>query len=394
MMATRPINLLFIVNSLGCGGAEKHVISLANQLSTARYRLSLAYLKNDEALLPQVDRNRLAAGVLRCNVTKKIDLAVARRLARHMKAEAIDLVVCVNTYSLLYGQLARAIARTGSRSAVLLHSTDLAGLRETLQLGFYRPLIRMTDQIVYVCENQRRHWRDRWLQARRDTVIHNGIDLDQFSSTSTAAAMAQAVATRERYGFRSGDYLIGLCATMRPEKAHGDLLQAVANLRSSGLKVCCLLIGDGPERGAVERRIDALGLRSQVVVTGFLQDVRPVIAACDTMAIVSRRVETFSIAALEAMAMGKPMIMSDIGGAAEQVVPGRTGYLFARGDLDGLAGAVRALSDRTHAATLGRQARIMVEQRFSLPVMVQSYDRLFDAMVHDRARREGSTHAA
>ena len=83
-----------------------------------------------------------------------------------------------------------------------------------------------------------------------------------------------------------------------------------------------MIIGDGPLREAIERDVARLGLSGEVRITGFQSDVREWLTACDVVALLSTAIETFSIAVLEAMAMGKPMIMSDIGGAREQVEHG------------------------------------------------------------------------
>lgn len=371
------IRLLFIVNSLVFGGAEKHVVTLANVLDRRRYRLSLAYLKDDATLLPQIDRANLQGGILSCRVARKIDTVAVQLLAEHIRRERIQMIVCVNTYSLLYAVLSRRRAQVPAKLIDLFHTTELGGVEDQLQMLFYRPLIRMTDQLVYVCHNQQHYWRRRLLRARRDCVIYNGVDTTHFDLRHTEQETQQL---RNRHDIGNTDFLVGLCAAMRPEKAHGDLLQAIARMRHSGLPVKGLLIGDGPERARIEAQIAALGLTGAVRITGFEADVRPLIAACDAMAIVSHHVETFSIATLEAMAMGKPMVMSRIGGADEQVDHGRTGYLFPKGDIGALVDALGRLQHRARARAMGLRARQRVERQFSLAVMVEAYDRLFSAM--------------
>ncbi|MEN3292872.1 MAG: hypothetical protein V7642_2125 [Burkholderiales bacterium] len=373
-MENRPINLLFIVNSLTFGGAEKHVVTLLNNLDTARFRLSLAYLKNDEALLPQLDRKRLQGGAFCPRVSKKIDLRAARQLAEKIRDDAIDIVVCTNNYSLLYGWMARFMSVQRPRVIEIFHTTEIGSLRGRLEMLFYRPIFLVSHMLVYVCESQRTYWRSRALRARKDIVIHNGIDIDYFTDRTTAESKT---ALRQSHGFSDDDYVIGLCAAMRTEKAHADLLEAIARLRADGLAAKCLLIGDGPQRPEIEKRIKELGLSSDVRITGFLADVRPTVAACDAMAIVSHHVETFSIAALEAMALGKPMVMSMIGGAAEQVVDGHNGYLYRRGDIDALARALRRLHDRMTCRQMGTRARATIVQRFSVDLMADAYAQLF-----------------
>ncbi|HEX2529991.1 MAG TPA: glycosyltransferase [Burkholderiaceae bacterium] len=387
------INLLFIASSLVQGGAEKHVITLLNHLDATRFGLSLAYLKKVETLLPQIERYRLSGDVFCCDVSSKIDWSVTERLAKYIDDNMIDIVVCINTYSLFYGWLAKARSRRRPRLMEIFHTTKIISRRARLQLPFYRPLFLACDMLVYVCKSQRQYWRARALRAKSDTVINNGIDLDRFSARYGAESRA---ALRESFGVATGDYVVGLCAALRPEKAHEDLLQAVARLKVAKPDIRCIFIGDGPERPRIERMIETLDLAPQVRITGFMEDVRPLVDMCDVMALVSHGVETFSIAALEAMALQKPMVMSRVGGAAEQVIDGVNGYLYRRGDIDALTEALSRLSDVQQRERMGRQARSIVEQQFSLPLMIDAYERLFSGMTQmgSHASAVGGRHAA
>jgi glycosyltransferase involved in cell wall biosynthesis len=151
----------------------------------------------------------------------------------------------------------------------------------------------------------------------------------------------------------------------------------MARLKQDGVSAKCLIIGDGPCREEIERKILELGLESDAAITGFKEDVRPYVAACTCLAIVSSHVEAFSLAALEAMAMGKPMVMSDIGGASEQIVNGYNGYLYSRGDISGLANALKLITDVDVRMRLGAQARQRVRERYSLTSMLKRYENLF-----------------
>ena len=373
-MIEERTNLLFIVNSLGFGGAEKHVVTLANNLDASRFRLTLAYLKNEDDLVPQLDLDRMDGRVFCCHVTKKFDISAIRQLAQRIRDDEIDVVVCTNAFSLFYGWLARVIARANPRLAVVFHTTELDSIKDKLQMLFYRPFFWFSDMLVYVCENQRKHWRSRALWARRSTVIHNGIDTAFFADRYSTDAKDSL---RKGYGFLPSDYLVGICALLRPEKAHVDLLRAIAALRQAGVNVKCLLIGDGPMRADIEAEISNLGLAEHVSITGFLADVRPAIAACSVMTLVSHHVETFSIAALESMALGKAMVMTEIGGATEQIVNGENGYLYPRGDIPALTRALHHLLESDRRARMGLRASSGVAQQFSLGGMVDAYDRLF-----------------
>ncbi len=365
-----PPGLLFIVNSLGVGGAEKQVITLLNHLPPGRFRLHLAYLKRIEAQLPQLDTSRLDTLVC-CDVTRGIERRAVRQLREIIETHHIDALVCTNTYSMLYGFLARRAARRARpKLAAVFHTTLLRTLKEKAQMLLYTRLFNRSDLLVYVCENQRDYWRDRGLRAATEAVVHNGIDVDYFSDVQTPQ---QKLELRRSLGFSPQDYVIGLCSYLRPEKAHGDLLQAIARLRSQGTAAKGLFIGDGPERRAIEAQAAELGLHEHIVITGLQRDVRPYIGCCDVMTLVSHSVETFSLAALESMALGKPLIMSDIGGASEQVLHGQTGYLFEPGDIDALTGHLQSLASQTLQSRMGSAAQRRVRQLFTVDAMTTGF---------------------
>jgi len=398
--------LLFILNSLCVGGAEKQVVSLINHLDAARHAVSLLYLKDERALLGQIDRSRCSEGVTGLKVARGLEWAAVREIARRIDAQQTEVLVCTNMYALLYGWLARRMSRRGHvvRLVEVFHTTLPGSRKEAWQMHLYRRLVRDVDLLVYVCQAQADHWRAWGLAPRRETVIHNGIDVSHFTDTWTAA---QKSALRQRLGFGPDDLVVGLCAVMRPEKAHGDLLEALAararcgdgaraaaaTQRQGGVAPVgrqaavrtgaawgALLIGDGPERPAIERRIEALGLAGRVRITGFLQDVRPLVAACDAMVIPSHAVETFSIAALESMALGKPMVMTDIGGAREQVRPGEHGWLVPPGDIPALSAALDRLREAPARAALGSQAAHHVRRHFGIQSMTRAYEGAFQAL--------------
>jgi glycosyltransferase involved in cell wall biosynthesis len=371
----RPIHLLFLLTSAAVGGAEMHTISLLNQLDPERFRLSLAYLQDQHQLIEKINKDRVNGEVFCCHVIRKFDLKAARRLAEYVREESVDIVVCANFYPLLYGWIARWLSGRPVHIVEVCHSIwgHLRSLKAKLQMLVYAPLLRITPRLVYVCESQRRQWRRRLVAARSDVVIHNCIDTNHFSNGYTGEEIATF---RASHGLAENDYVVGLCAVMRPEKAHGDLLEAAALARQRGVNVKCLLIGDGRERAAIEAKIEHLGLGEHVSITGLVNDVRIALAACDVLVFASHS-ETFSIAALESMAMGKPVVMTDVGGASEQVVPGENGYLFELGDVPALAAHIAFLSDHAHRQHMGRRARITVAEKFSLGVMVGAYERLF-----------------
>lgn len=371
---SEPVTVAFVVNSLRFGGAEKHALQLFNGLPAERFRVALAYLKRDEHLLAEADPAR---GPIWCaDFGKGWDYGGLRRLADWVRRHRPDVLVCVNTYPLFYGHLARSLAGRRCRIVEVFHSTDLPKGEARKMHWIYRPFFNRSDTIVYVSQAQRAHWEARGLRRERGVVIHNGIDTERYRDDY---GVEEKAAMRARYGFAAGDFVVGICAALRPEKRHEDLIEAIARLRAQGIPAKGLIIGDGPRRAAVEERIAELGLARDVAIAGFQADVRPFVAACDCMAIVSHQ-ETFSIAALESMALGRPMVMSAIGGAAEQVRVGVNGYLYPAGDIEALTRALLRLTEPAHRMELGRQARALVEQNFGRQKMLDRYAELLSGV--------------
>lgn len=379
---SRTPGVLFVVNSLGTGGAEKQVVTVLNDLDTRRFRLHLAYLKRDEKLLGELRRERLAA-LMCCDVARRVDGKAIRQLRELIDGAGIDAVVCTNPYSTLYGQLARRGSSSEPKLVAVFHTTVPRSVKESVEMLLYRRLFNRSDLMVYVCESQRNYWRGKGIRPAADEVIYNGIDTDYYTDRRSDG---ERLALRRSLGFAGEDYVIGLCSVFRPEKAHGDLLEAVWKLRSRGVPAKALLIGDGPERGTIERTISRLGLEQHVVITGLREDVRACIGACDVMTLVSRSVESFSLAALESMSLGKPMIMSDIGGARELVIHGEHGFLFAPGDIGALAMCLEHLTARPAREQLGRAAALRVRERFTVRSMSERFADCIEGAIEDRVQ--------
>ncbi len=359
-----------MVNSMLVGGAEKHAISLVNHLDTARFRIGLCHLKPHGNLARELDGARLDTS-FSLNVSSKLDWRAVRELARRIDEEQIDVIVCTNGYPLLYALLASRRARRKVRLVEVFHTTGFRQpFRSRLRMLLNRFVFRRCELVIYVSHKQREYWRARGLRAKRDVVIQNGIDADYFTDSYTPQ---QKAATRAEFGFAASDFVVGICAALRAEKAHTDLLRALRRLRDGGLPAKVLIIGDGPQRGEIERHIAELELSGHAVIAGHHTDVRPYIACCDVMTLTSHVVETFSIAALESMALGKPVVLTRIGGAEEQVRHGANGFLFEPGDVATLAHRLRRLTAATDRLSMGAVAARDVRERFTIQRMVERF---------------------
>jgi len=364
-------HLLFVTSSLQHGGAERHTITLLNRLGERGHDVHLAYVKEGSS---QLGRLRLPAkSTVRClHAQRHLDWAAVAELARAIADLAPNVIVAANEYALLYATLARW--RAGVRCAVVVtwHAMRAYGAKEQLKLALCRPLFWAARCAVFVCEAQRRRWRSRALFARRNEIIYNGVNVDEFVDRSSAD---ERRARRRALRLADSDYVIGITAALRPEKNHVQLVDAVALLRALGFPARALLIGDGEMRAAIEAHARLRGISEHVLITGYQADVRPFVSAADVVVLCSVT-EALSLAALEAMALGLPVVHSDVGGAAELITPRQNGFLFPPHDTVALVEKLADLADTDTRCAMGRNARAAVVRSFAENVMVDAYERL------------------
>jgi glycosyltransferase involved in cell wall biosynthesis len=378
--------MLFVTGSLVHGGAERHSITVMNRLAERGHECHAVYVKNDPSQLGRIHLR--GEGSARClDAACYFDRRAVADFARHLEQLRPSIVVAANAYALMYSSLAVRRAGVAAPVAVTFHSTRLQGAKEQLKMALERPFFWAADCLVFVCQKQKAHWLRRGVFARRNEVIHNGVDSAGFCNAWNGAAR---VRMRQACGYTDEDYVIGMSAVLRPEKNPLQLVEAVARLRAAGVPARALLIGDGEMRPAVEARARRLNVESHIRITGLQAEVRPCIAACDAMVLCSFT-EAFSLAALESMALHKPVVHSDVGGASEMIVPGWNGFLFPVGDTDALVERLRHLADRAISRTMGNNARARVEARFSEQTMVERYEQTLLELVRARGAAPAAT---
>jgi glycosyltransferase involved in cell wall biosynthesis len=386
-MESALMKLLFVTGSLVHGGAERHTITLANRLASRGHDCHAAYIQDDPSQLERL-QGGTSAGCL--HARRYLDFAALRRLAALLRRLRPAAVLAANPYAMMYAAIASRRSGVRAPLAVTFHTTLLPGAKEWLKMLCYRPFFWAADCLVFVCDAQRRHWLPRLVAARDNRVIYNGVDPEHWRAPGPEVRAR----IRRVLGLADRDYVIAMSAVFRAEKNHVQLVEALARLRGRGLAARALLIGDGPTRPAIEARARALGLGADVLIAGLQHDVRPFLAAADALVLCSTSVETFSLAALEAMALGLPVVLSDIGGAADMVRPGREGYLFPAGDTAALVERLAALADESLRRRIGASARETVEARFSERAMVEAYERLLQELASKRRRRENLRRSA
>ncbi len=375
---SHPRNILFILNSLTFGGAEKLAVTLLNELDSSKLSLSLLYLRRKEAMLGELNQSRLNS-VSCYGGTNSLEFRLPFYLARHIEREKIDTVVCINQRPMLYAFLARRLTRQKFRIIQAIHVTTLVTMFQRVKnFLLYRPLFNRCDPVIFVSEAQRRYWvSGGFIDADKTKCIYNGIDVDHYKDDYFGE---ERLALRRKLGFTQTSYVVGICARLHSGKKHTELIAALETIRRAGIDAKILIVGDGPERANIDSFIKSKGLEQHVVITGFQKDIRPFISASDCIALTSQA-EAFPLSIIEGMAMGKPVISSAVGGTPEQIEHGVTGFLYKSGDIEDLAKYLTALSDPALRTRMGERARQSACDRFSLGRMIGEYTSILSETV-------------
>lgn len=241
---------------------------------------------------------------------------------------------------------------------------------------FDRVSLRWPRRIVTVCQPFADEIYRQGIPAERVSIIHNAIK--PFSPPPDDLVRE----TRSRFQLGKDTPVILAVGRLSPEKGYLDLIDAVSRIRSSheALPFRLAIVGEGPERASIERRIAATpGLSGSVVLCGHQTDVRPFYAIASVVVLASHSEGSPNVL-LEGQAAGLPAVATAVGGVPEIATHNKTALLVARGDKAGLADALASvLQDRELAARLGEAGRQHVLERFTPEVHMRSMLRVYEA---------------
>jgi N-acetyl-alpha-D-glucosaminyl L-malate synthase BshA len=314
-------------------------------------------------------------------------LALAGAMAEVSQSEELDLLHV--HYALPHAasaHLARELVRSrGARAPRLvttLHGTDVTGLAS------HRALLAVTRHAVLASDAVTTP--SQWLRraaasalelpaGTRIEVIPNFVDPDQFHP-GDGRSDVRRLFPRAGWDGPGAPAVLLHASNFRPVKRVADTVRALAEVLQSRDAVL-VLVGDGPERRAVETLVDALGLTEKVALLGARRHLGPLFAQADLFLLPSEQ-ESFGLAALEALASGVPVVATDVGGVSEVVRSGETGRLVPARDPRALAAAaLDLLSDEPRRARMAQAARADATARFRPDVVVSRVEALYGELL-------------
>lgn len=377
MRRSGPVRVLELRSVRGTGGGPEKTILMGAAMADPRdVHVTVCYLRDRRDGIFAIDERARAAGVDYVEVLERhsFDPHVWPQMRTLIAERQIDIV---HAHDYKTNLLALLLAKaTGVSALSTVHGWTGHSTRE--RFCYYpadkRVLARFSRLIAVSSDIASELIRNGAPPARVTTIL-NGIDHRQFRKDPSRVAAARAT-----LGFAPEHVVLGAVGRLEPQKRFDLLLEAFAVLRANHPHLRLVIAGDGSLKKALHDQVRTLHLTHSVVMTGHVDDVRPLHQAFDLF-VQSSDYEGTPNAVLEAMAMETPVIATEAGGTAELVFDGVHGRIIPMGQRERIIAAVEAaLADPAHTRAMADAARQRVEGELSFENRVRRVERIYMEM--------------
>lgn len=371
------IRVLHVIDTLGPGGAETVFLQMATRLDPARFE-STAVIGGTGWLDEQLRRHSLAPRVAPAKGSVNIRYLIS--LLRLMRQHRSDVILAHLYGSAVYASLAGMFLSVPAVS-VLHGQTDVPGEERfaSLKSAIVR---RGSRKLIFVSERLADSLTPRLrLDSSQCSVIPNGVDTEVFRPHRDRSL-------RDELGLSDDMVLVGAIGNVREPKGYDVFLRAARALIERSQRFHFVIAGDRDNAlgGQLERLGRDLGIERRLTFLGLRPDVSRILNNLDVFAL-SSHTEGFSIACIEAMACGVPVVATRSGGP-EQILEGEAGVLVPTGDPKSLAAAIeRVTSSKESATAMTARAMRRVHERYTLARMISSYEDLLERVVQQSPRK-------
>lgn len=379
------IKVMEFVTNFCVGGTERQFLNLVDGLRT-RAEVHVACFRADGPLLTELRGIEPALPLTAYPVSSLRSPRVARRLlelVRYLRRHRIDVVHTTGLYPNVFGVVAAWLART---PVIIASVRDMGQMWRGDLRRVQRLTCRLADAVVTNAEAIAERLRAEGYPADRIEVIHNGIVPVEVPPRLPGTGL------RRDLGIPAAAPVVGVVSRLDRLKGLDDFLDAAALVVARHPETRFLIVG-GPAAGVGEgyeeklrRRADRLGLGERVILTGARTDVPEILPEL-TVSVLPSLTEGLSNSLLEAMAAGKPVVATSVGGNPEIVEDGVTGFLVPANDPAALAAAVgRLVASPGLAAELGRAGRARVAAHFTPERLVVRTTELYQRLLRESRR--------
>jgi glycosyltransferase involved in cell wall biosynthesis len=370
-----PLHVLQFGSGNALYGAERWILALIRYLDPARVRTTVMTVKDapdcPTALVDEARARGFAAQVL--EAPGRLSPAGVRALGDFCRAEGVDIVHAHGYKPDVYALLARR--RGGHRLLITPHGwSHTRTPAEVLYEGVDRLSFSFADAVAPLSEDLMRFRVLPGVRGPLVRLITNGVDTDEIGEAPPADRPGEVP---------EGAFVIGYVGQLIARKGVDRLIDALAALKADGWHG--LIVGDGPERPALEARAREKGIADRVSFTGFREDRLGLVKGMGLFVLPSY-LEGIPRCLMEAMTASVPAVATDIPGVTDLVTDGETGWLFPPGDTAALTALLEAaVAGRLDLGGVAKKGRERVMARFSARRMAGEYEALFrDVMERGR----------
>jgi glycosyltransferase involved in cell wall biosynthesis len=387
-MQNRKLNVMHILQDLGVGGVQEVVRTLVEYLAEDDCRPVVCALQ-DGYLRQDVEKLGIKVEFLekRRYKFKQLPLFMLEML-RQRKALAdlikkYDIEVVQTHFVWPIDLLLLTLLPTTTLQVLLRtihsvkHLSSITGLERYIYVFLHRLISRKIRYVTVSDEGREGVLRHIGLSEDKIITIYNGVDLKRYGHP------VDRIAVRTQLGLGVDDQLVATVGTLRIEKGHKFLIDAVAMILPQHPDLHFLFIGDGELEADLQAQVQSLNLSDHIHFLGNRSDVAALLAASDFF-VSSSISEGLSMALLEAMAAGKPIVVTAVSGTKSVMVPNETGLVVPPGDAPKLAKAILELvSDPARAQAMGIAARQRVAQEFSAQKQAEDHLALYRRLLNE-----------
>lgn len=369
----KPVRtILYLSTSSGPGGAERVINNLAASLNPERFRAILCLFR------PGWLQERSESCGIRTFILPThgmTDWRWAIQFNRLLRQEQVDLIHAHEFDANVQGAFVAAL--TGIPLIATVHGKNYFWERFRRRLA-YRWVSRRATMVA-VSENLKEFIVERvGVSPGRVKVLYNGVDrLPHCDRTEVAKC-------RRELGLPENHQIVGVVGNLYPVKGHQYLIEGIPSVLAKCPNTSFVFAGRGQLENELKAQVHRLGVEERVFFLGLRQDIPRILAMLDVFVLPSLS-EGLSMAILEAMIAGKPVVATQVGGNPELVLHGETGFLVPPRDSQALASRlVTLLTNRRQAAQFAEKSKCRAEGQFSLRAMVCAYQSLYDKRLESR----------
>lgn len=376
--------ILVFANSFRLGGSERQAVELVRHLDRERFAPVVACFDLEGPLLDDLPADLpTPESYPLTRFAHPTSIVQAARFTSFLHRSSVDVVQTFDYYSNMF---AIPVARMAGVPIVVGARREGPGQRGRWRRAVESRCLGAADAIVANARTLGQELVDEsGIPEDHVRVIPNGLDLERFDRMARSGVAPKLAADDPD----TTTVRVGVLSNLRPEKGHLHLLDALATLVDSIPNLRAYFAGEGPEREAIERRIDELHLGPFVRLLGTVTNAPAFLDAMDVIAHPSLD-EGLPNAVIEGMAAGKPIVATRVGGVPELLRSGITGLLVEPGRPDEMAAALRILlASEARRERLGREARRSVEHRFDSRRTSRSFEELYQTLLAAHAPGSG-----